>query len=298
MEYKKTSLFSKKLQREVTVETYETEDHIIVSTKSLKKLFESIKSELGIKDTITSNILYTDKGLFLHASAKWRVEDKNGYCSEFLGEATPSSLDSSINKKYPEVTACNRAQSAGIISYLQLPKKMYSDTQITPVAGESSEPKKAADVLEDALNRKAKQPERPIMPAAEIPTSNTTKADSKEETKEAEKAKEVKGVIQDAPDMAENILPYAGEEEAVSIDEKKDQSEDLIQSETVASTVSEDSKFGLSAIFGDKTIKQVVEDYRNGDKQTTGFMKLIISGTFIPQTKEALEVTEFVKKLL
>lgn len=291
MEFIKTNLYSKKLERDVTVETYETKEHIIVSTNSLKKLFESVKNELGIKDTVTSNVVFTDKGLFLHASAKWHVEDKFGYCSEFIGEATPASLDTLIAKRFPETTALNRAQSAGIIAYLQLPKKMYSDAQISPVVGETEKPRTAAEILEDALNRKAKHPEQAIMPT----TIEATECEKVDEPK--------KGVVQDAPEMTtETELPYAGADtdaaktEPVTVDEKAEIAEPT-NTDTDA-TVDENTKFGLSSVFGDKTIKEVLEQYRNGDKQTIGFMKLIISGTFVPQTVEAKEVIDFVKAKL
>ena len=133
MKYETIPLNSKRLNREVNVECYKEEDGTtILSTNSLKKVFEGIKSEFGIVDTAECDVKFSDRGTFIYASAEWTIRDKTGYQSTFVGEATPLSLESLIAKKFPKTTALNRAQSAGIIAYLQLPGKMYSDSQVTP----------------------------------------------------------------------------------------------------------------------------------------------------------------------
>lgn len=133
MKYETISLNSKRLNRDVKVECYKEEDGItILSTNSLKKVFEGIKSEFGIVDTAECDVKFSDRGTFIYASAEWTIRDKTGYQSTFVGEATPLSLESLVAKKFPKTTALNRAQSAGIIAYLQLPGKMYSDAQVTP----------------------------------------------------------------------------------------------------------------------------------------------------------------------
>lgn len=134
MKYETISLNSKRLNRDVKVECYKEEEDgtTILSTNSLKKVFEGIKSEFGIVDTAECDVKFSDRGTFIYASAEWTIRDKTGYQSTFVGEATPLSLESLVAKKFPKTTALNRAQSAGIIAYLQLPGKMYSDSQVTP----------------------------------------------------------------------------------------------------------------------------------------------------------------------
>lgn len=131
--YEKISLYSKKINKNIEIECYKEEDGVtILSTNSLKKIFESVKDEFGVIDTAICDIRFSDRGLFIYASAEWTIKDKTGYQSTFVGEATPLSLESLVAKKFPKTTALNRAQSAGIIAYLQLPGKMYSDAQVTP----------------------------------------------------------------------------------------------------------------------------------------------------------------------
>lgn len=146
IQYKPIKLYSKKLKKEIELDCYEEEDGTkILSTNSLKKVFEGLKEEFAIVDTVICDVKFNERGAFLYASAEWTIKDKFGYQSTFVGEATPLSLESLVAKKFPKTTALNRAQSAGIIAYLQLPSKMYSDAQITPKAlvdEESSEEEK------------------------------------------------------------------------------------------------------------------------------------------------------------
>lgn len=131
MEYKIINLKSDKLGKDVELEAYETEDGaVIVSTNSLKKLFEKMKSENGVTTSVLSDVRVNDRGCVLYASVELTIRDNQGYSSVFIGEATNGSLTNSIAKTFPKTTAFNRAMSSAIISYLQLPGKIYSDFQM------------------------------------------------------------------------------------------------------------------------------------------------------------------------
>lgn len=128
--FEKIPMKSKKLNKDVELDCYtESSGDIIVSTNALKKLFEEIKSEFGITDSIKTESKFNEQGNILYGCVEWTLRDKFGYTSTFIGEATMKNLDNPIAKKYPMTTAFNRAQSAGIIAYLQLPGKVYSDSQ-------------------------------------------------------------------------------------------------------------------------------------------------------------------------
>ena len=128
--FKKITIHSNKLNKDIELESYTNADNdTIISTNSLKAFFEQIKSDLGIIDSVKSDLVYNEKGTITYASVEWRLKDKAGYDSTFVGEASIFNTESIISKKYPKITALNRAQSIGIITYLQLPVKVFSDSQ-------------------------------------------------------------------------------------------------------------------------------------------------------------------------
>lgn len=130
MEFRKITLPSKKIKKDIELEIYTDKDGInIITTNSLKRAFEEIKEEFGIRDSFRYDIV-TENGKILYVTVDWTLEDKNGYCSTYTGESMCTTLTNDIAKNYPKTIALNRAQSAGIISYLQLSGRNYSDTQI------------------------------------------------------------------------------------------------------------------------------------------------------------------------
>ena len=127
------NIFSKKLNKEVSLETYLSEDGLnIVTATSLKKVFEEIKMERGIKEDITWDVRFDSNCNFYYAYANYRLRDKDGYDSMFVGESSPATCITDIAKKYPGQMAVNRAIAEGIIAYLQLDinGKAFADIQV------------------------------------------------------------------------------------------------------------------------------------------------------------------------
>lgn len=140
-ESKKIFVYSGKLNKNVELEAYDmptNKDITIITATSLKRTFESIKSQFGITDSILSDIRTNSLGNIVYASVEWTIKDKDGYESTFIGEATPESLTSDVAKQYPKVIAYNRAQSIGIKSYLQLNSKVYTNDEI-PINQDNNE---------------------------------------------------------------------------------------------------------------------------------------------------------------
>lgn len=132
-ELKQIEVKSNKLNKNIILEGYEslTDGTTVITATSLKNVFEPLKREFGITDSITSDIRVNAVGSVVYASVEWTIKDKDGYESTFVGEATPDSLNTVIAKQYPKVTALNRAQSVGIKTYLQLPKGIYTNEEIS-----------------------------------------------------------------------------------------------------------------------------------------------------------------------
>ena len=118
VEIREIKVFSKKLNKDIILEAYtgDKDGVTVITATSLKNEFEKIKDEYGITDSISSDVRINSAGNITYASIEWTLRDKNGYCSTFIGEATPLSLQTAIAKQYPKITAYNRAVSMGIRS--------------------------------------------------------------------------------------------------------------------------------------------------------------------------------------
>lgn len=130
MEFEKINLLSKKFNREFAVEGYncKSEAGTVISTNSLKRAFETVKNEMKIKTSYTSDVRTSEKtGKVIYASVDWRITDKDDYDSTFCGEALPIALYSKVEKDHPKTIALNRAMSAGIIAYMQFPGKILTE---------------------------------------------------------------------------------------------------------------------------------------------------------------------------
>lgn len=130
---KQVEIKSNKLNKNIMLEGYESlsDGTTVITATSLKNVFEPLKKEFGITDSIKSDIRVNAVGNVIYASVEWTIRDKDGYESTFVGEATPDSLNTTIAKQYPKVTALNRAQSIGIKTYLQLPKGIYTNEELS-----------------------------------------------------------------------------------------------------------------------------------------------------------------------
>ena len=126
-------IYSKKLNRPVKLDVYLSEDGLnVITATSLKQVFESIKEDRGIKESIQWDAKFDNDGHFYYAGATYRLTDKAGYDSVFVGESSPETLLTDISRKYPGQMAVNRAMAEGILSYLQLDiaGRAFADIQV------------------------------------------------------------------------------------------------------------------------------------------------------------------------
>lgn len=126
-------IYSKKLNRPVKLDVYLSEDGLnVITATSLKQVFESIKEDRGIKEDVQWEAKFDNNGHFYYASAIYRLMDKAGYNSVFVGESSPETLLTDISRKYPGQMAVNRAMAEGILSYLQLDiaGRAFADIQV------------------------------------------------------------------------------------------------------------------------------------------------------------------------
>ena len=105
VEIREIKVFSKKLNKDIILEAYtgDKDGVTVITATSLKNEFEKIKDEYGITDSISSDVRINSAGNITYASIEWTLRDKNGYCSTFIGEATPLSLQTAIAKQYPKI---------------------------------------------------------------------------------------------------------------------------------------------------------------------------------------------------
>lgn len=178
--------YSAKLQKDISLEVYPAQHNgkMIITATSLKYVFESIKSLLGITDSVSSDVRINDAGNITYVSVEWTLKDSNGYCSTFIGEATPGSLNNVISRQHPKTMAYNRALSAGIRAYLQLPMDTYTDDEITPVPANNTsnvtvQPVKQKKNTAFIRNLTSTPPIKETEKKADEKTENTTESDEK-----------------------------------------------------------------------------------------------------------------------
>lgn len=110
---------------ELEVDTYESDGKVIISHLSLEDIaYNQMPKEINFKTK--TEILYVNG---THCVAKCTVSDRNGRVIEAIGESTSNSLTTSVAKMYPALIAAQRAFDRAFIRYLNLPGKVYSDTE-------------------------------------------------------------------------------------------------------------------------------------------------------------------------
>lgn len=125
--FTETKVHSARLNKDFSVETYNKGNDVIVSTTSLKRIYEMLKMENGLTDSISSDVRSDNEGHVFYASVELTIKDKEGFCSTYIGEATSESLTTPISKAFPKSIAYNRAVCTATINYLQLPKRYHSE---------------------------------------------------------------------------------------------------------------------------------------------------------------------------
>lgn len=322
-EFKNVSLKSKKLNRELELEAYDeiTDDGgniIILSTKSLQKVFESIKEERGITDSTKFDIYFNDRGKFMYASAEWTLKDKFGYNSTFIGEATELSLDSLIAKKYPKTTAFNRAQAAGIIAYLMLPGKVYSEAQITPSIKENEdENKEKNDEISTSIKTTISKKEKDKSIAGiitAVPTLSddmTIKTDLEDEKSIIRNTEVISNHTENSEEeKEESELPFNNEEstdlktetktEKVKVTDESVKSTKILtdqdKEKTDSNEINDSTLFGITPIYGNKTIGEIIQMYNSKDAKVIGLIKMLITGKVKPTDAQSAKVIAYMKK--
>lgn len=269
VDIKKIECFSGKLGKNIILEAYTSKDdeNTIITATSLKNIFESIKDEFGITDSITSDVRVSADGNITYASVEWTLKDRNGYNSTFIGEATPASLVTTIAKQYPKLTAYNRALSMGIKTYLQIPKNIYTNDEI-PI--ETSKSNKAG-IENIPLNLISKDKSVNKQTITSFPVKKTTAATSiAAKLANTEPKSDMIGSIKSAPVFTE---PEAGldsiytdnlEGNIVTI--KEDQSEtneinsEVSEIKTDEESVVNDDSIVPIGVFAGKTVRELFEE--------------------------------------
>ena len=136
MKLEKKMIYSKRLATEVSLDIYEDAEKKIVSTTSLKNLMEDIREERGLTTSYTMDVTHDEAGVIRWVAVHMTMTDGYGFSGMFLGESTAESRLSDIAKQYPAKTAYNRALSCAMIAYLNIPGKIYSDTEVEITEGE------------------------------------------------------------------------------------------------------------------------------------------------------------------
>lgn len=249
------NIFSKKLNKEVPLETYLSEDGLnIVTATSLKKIFEEIKSERGIKEEITWDVRFDANCNFYYAYANYRLRDKDGYDSMFVGESSPATCITDIAKKYPGQMAVNRAIAEGIIAYLQLDinGKAFADIQVPDrklIANTS------ADIPSTApqLNEDMTIPADDSVENNELETINKENAEAIQPAAVVEKVNEDAGGSSEKENSNESTAPTSN---GIPVPESNNVSDESINDNTVIT-------FGP---YTNKTVAQLFENAKSDVK--------------------------------
>lgn len=267
VEIREIKVFSKKLNKDIILEAYtgDKDGVTVITATSLKNEFEKIKDEYGITDSISSDVRINSAGNITYASIEWTLRDKNGYCSTFIGEATPLSLQTAIAKQYPKITAYNRAVSMGIKAYLQIPKNFYTNDEIAlkdETVNAAQNEANNTSLSNNLTDNATAEPQNAVVTIkpADKNTSNSITA-KLARTEETFKAKEINtdpiaaplasnGSIQEAPEFIED---EKNEEDIIG-----DNTETLnnnAESENADTNIITDDAIVPIGIFAGKTVK-------------------------------------------
>lgn len=266
VEIKKIECYSGKLKKEILLEAYtsQRDDQIIITATSLKEIFESIKEEFGITDSISSDVRVNENGNITYASVEWTLKDKSGYNSTFVGEATPASLSTPIAKQYPKLTAYNRALSIGIKTYLQIPKNVYTNDEIPINSNSENKKPEISEKKEDII-----QPAH-ISDLSSMPVKKTTAANSiAAKLANTEPKSGLIGSIITAPEFNEDNSDFSDDSFYTETQEKyaKESKGDIVtlpketdvSKKSVDINIDDNSKIPVG-VFAGKTIRELFDD--------------------------------------
>ncbi len=299
MEFKKITLLSKKINKEIELEIYTDKDGInIITTNSLKKAFEEIKAEFGIKDSFKYDII-TENGKIVYVTVDWTLEDKNGYCSTYTGESMYTTLTNDIARNYPKTIALNRAQSAGIIAYLQLPGKNYSDTQIPNdekkinSEGTISIPSEEKQNAETKKNT-GKMTEQPVITG--VP--ELKECDITIPIELSEKDVEINVGNEEPDNNSTNTNEENSDKKDNVINSPSSGHKNSDRNNSTNSTITENTFVGLGR-FEKTTIKEFISLYKEGNELAVKFYNVCIKdGKLSNKNSQNQAVMGFIKKQL
>lgn len=275
MKFKSEKFYSKTLGKEIELETYKDENETIISTKSLQSFFSSIRAERKIRETIDSyNPFFNQNGEITYAYVALRLEDSLGYQACHVGEIILSKEKRNITKSFPLTMALNRAESAAIIAYLQLPGKVYSDAQFIDTDKKEMETNSVTNA--ESENKEVPLTEKYIKPiervtkeskpiedekvSENISTSSTIKSAPMLDETEVDENLNVSDTSEEAGTKTEmNTVPFNQniEEEIESSEEKEVKDENSINKNTTF-TIGE---------FHNISINEVLDMYRNNESR-------------------------------
>lgn len=323
MIFETKNLKSETLNKEISLEVYDSNDTKIISTNSLIAFFDSIRAERGIRTDTDVTISYGENALPVYCCCKYIIEDANGYKNTFIGESSPTTRTNEIASQNPTKMAEKRAISAGIISYLRLPGKVYSDSQMTEA------PAPTKDELKNQIEELGKKAEveAPLTEEVNAPIATTISlpeveddtpvvesapiANAPEMPVEDEAIEETvsKPVVEAAPESVNTTESVATSEAVTSVAENLTVSEIPVESPTPTASVempvsepsdeevvNEDTLIGFGPAK-DKTIAEAVA--LAGSNTPVGkFVSMIASGAVASQPGRKGEIVEYIKKLV
>ena len=328
MKFTKTNVMSNKLGQEIELESFNKDDMVIISTNSLKKLFESLKTKFGIKDTFTTTIYTNESYGISYITVDWNIKDKDGYDSTFTGEFYMADTKNSvIAKNFPKTTALNRAQSAGIIAYLQLPCKAYSDTQVLDDSNEDSNnntpnttestfsamPESVEPIKVNTVNQ-APSLNDYTMDGDEDTTVESTENVNTDVTEEApvEKTEEPKAATpynpSDNEDDDDNFheevqrrmvggMKVSAPEKDVKEEKTHISTQPAKNVDTNSSDVTDETLVGFG-VLRTITIGELLKKYKDDDKNAAKYIEMINNNNFSGISRDKIKNIKYIKRRL
>jgi hypothetical protein len=131
----KMLLYSKTLNKNVTLVTFEKEDDLgrpikIITHDSLQELIHDSKVKYDFS-VISADIN--------HSVVTCCMADSSGRIIKEIGESIPETLETTIARNYPTLIATQRAFDRAAIRYLNLPGKIFSNTEIPIIDGDTGD---------------------------------------------------------------------------------------------------------------------------------------------------------------
>lgn len=268
--FEKKSVFSKTLNKEIELETYESNGKCIITSNSLISVFRDIRAERGISTRKHFHVSYGNDGLPAHILCIYTLKDKNGYEEDSTGEysALNQSSELSIASEYRGKLAERRAESEGIINYLGLPGKCYSSDEI-------------------AIQPQAEDVQKELLKTGQKENDNNTDTSSQNP---------VSAPISDSPVFNPDT---ENDEEAKTVTESDKQSmPDENATNTPPIEKNQDDSISLKTVIGFGPVADLTIEEAMTSPRAKQFLNLIKTGAIHKPSDKRGEIITFIEKQL